>query len=62
MRPPAGLQGYTNVFLHNDLLHLSIRWRNQLVLGERLPFQEDVEHERNALEAQQIISANFLSL
>jgi hypothetical protein len=49
----------TYVFLDNNLLELS--GLGQLVLGQRLAAEEDVEHQCNALEAQQVISAVGLS-
>lgn len=51
----------THVFLHDNLFELAVGRRDQLVLGKSLAFQEDVEHQRNALEAQQVISVVYLS-
>jgi hypothetical protein len=50
------MQESTHVLLHNDLLKLSA-WRlDQSIFRKRLPSQEDVEHEGNTLETQQVIS------
>lgn len=57
MFPLAQVPDSTHVLLDDDLLELTGRRLRQLVLGLRFPAQEDVEHQRNALEAQQIISA-----
>lgn len=51
----------THLFLHDNLLKLAVGGRDQLVVGKSLALQEDVEHQRNALEAQQVISAISLS-
>ncbi len=51
----------TYVFLHDNLLKLAVGGRDQLVVGKSLATQEDVEHQRDALEAKQIISAIRLS-
>ena len=52
----------TYLFLDDNLLELAIRGRNQLILGQGFPAQEDIEHQLNTLEAQQIISVTCLSL
>lgn len=44
------------VFLDNNLLELAACRLDQLVVWQVFPTQEDVEHQRNALKAQQIIS------
>ena len=51
----------THVFLHDNLLKLTVGRRDQLVVRKSLATQEDVEHQRDALEAKQIISAICLS-
>lgn len=52
---------HTHIFLDNNCFQLSTGWLGQLVIWERCPAQEDVEHQRNALEAQQVISAHGFS-
>lgn len=51
----------THVFLHDNLLKLAVGGRDQLVIGKSLAAQEDVEHQRDTLEAKQIITAIRLS-
>lgn len=51
----------TYVLLDDDGLKFTIGRLDQLVVGERLTAQEDVEHEGDTLEAQQVIS-RYLSV
>jgi hypothetical protein len=61
MRELESLPGFPHIFLDNDCLQVFARRLGQLVIWERYPAQEDIEHQRNALEAQQVISAHRFS-
>lgn len=48
----------TYVLLDDNSLEFTIGRLDQLVVGERLTAQEDVEHEGDTLEAQQVITGS----